>query len=360
MRLNLNELLQKISGSHITVEKHPKANFSIYGYHRKFTSKEKNTWNNYTKLCRGLILDDLGNVIERPFEKFWTFRRHLSENVIVMSENRLLKLPNEEPRIFEKLDGTMGILYWIDDYPYMASQRSFISLKAIHGSQIIQNKYLDVCRKLDRQYTYIFEVIFPQNSLIVNYGNMHDIVLIGVIDKHTGLSKPVSDKYGFSIKKDLTSEYRGFKSLNDLEELNIKNMEGLVLEYNTGERIKIKFPWYKKIHNELQKIVNAEFQKAESIRILKEYFEISANRLSSNAIFEALDRGDNDLTLLRHRMNMFQVDKGVDSWIKRHHQNIIEKGDTMFEYFDSSVESSSTPDNTLWNWKEVFLNYYYD
>ena len=361
MNINISELNKSIEGTHITIEKHPTQDLYIYGYYKNPLSKEASVWNKHTALCRGLILNSKGEIIERAFDKFWTFRTHLSNNLIHLSENRILKLPNSKPKIFEKLDGTMGVLYWIDETPYIATQRSFSSMKAVKGSQLLQEKYLDVCKKLNKNYTYIFEIIYPENSLIIDYGDLQDLVLIGVIDKKTGHSIEQIDCYGFSIKKDLTSLYEGFNDLSELEKLNIPNMEGLVLEYENSLRVKIKFPWYKEIHSELQKLINAEFQKNESIEKLKKYYNVSEKPLASEDIKKSIDLGDLELSELKNKLNIYQIDKGVLAWIERHKESYIEDNKSFVnELFVNSIESKQVPDNRLWDWKNRYLEYYYD
>ena len=244
------------------------------GYFKSPISREKNIWNKYSIQCRGLILDDEGIVIERCFPKFWTFRNHLNKHVASLSENKIVKLPNEKPKIYEKVDGTMGILYWIKDAPYIATQRSFTSLKAKKASEIIQKKYLKEAQKLDRNYSYLFEVLYKENSLVIDYKNKEDLILIGVLDKENGNQANIDmTKLGFPTKKDYTEKYGRFDYLCELEILDIPNLEGFVLEYS-DIRIKVKFLRYKAISKEISKLVEAEFQKAKSIKILKEYYNI--------------------------------------------------------------------------------------
>ncbi|WP_293955979.1 MULTISPECIES: RNA ligase [unclassified Sphingobacterium] len=358
MIINIEELNQRIKNSHITVEKHPTHDIYIYGYHKNPLERIKNNWNEYSKMCRGLILDSSGRIIERPFSKFWTFRNYLSKDIILQSENRVLKLPDSKPKIFEKLDGTMGILYWIAEEPFIATQRSFSSMKALRGTEIIQKKYRDACKRLDRKYTYVFEIIYPENSLIVDYGSTEDIILIGVIDKETGYSINEIESLGFITKTDLTAKYSHITNINELEALNIPNLEGIVVEYNEGVRLKIKFPWYKKIHSELQKLINAEFQKFESIARLKEYYQYEKFDLTTEEVISAWKR--NELEQLYTKFTINQIDDGAFIWAENQIKRYEKEGVVNVQSFQKSLDSLRVPDNRLWNWKERYLKNYYD
>lgn len=361
MKVDLNKMNESIKDSHITVEKHPTEDLYIYGYYKHPLSKIKSNWNKYSIMCRGLILNKEGEIIERAFDKFWTFRNHITEDLILLSENKMVSLPKSKPKIYEKLDGTMGILYWVDDIPYIATQRSFSGLKAVKGSEIIQKKYYEEALKLNREYSYIFEVMYPETSLVVDYGNVEDLVLIGVIDKKTGKSVEDISDFGFKVKKDLTNQFGEFENLTEIEETNISNLEGVVLEYDNSLRIKIKFPWYKEVHKELQNIFNAEYQLTQSINKLKEYYKFEKTELSSLMIVDAIHSGDQDLAIFFNKLSIDQVDRGAIRWVKRHQKYYLETNEIVKESFNNSIEfNNTTPDDRIWDWKKRYLDKYYD
>src|SRR3990167_11491344 len=83
----------------------------IFNYTQKCQfSKE---WNDVTRACRGLILNvKTGEIVANPFPKFFNYGE-----VDV-------KIPVEKPIVIEKMDGSLGILYWIGDRPYVATRGS--------------------------------------------------------------------------------------------------------------------------------------------------------------------------------------------------------------------------------------------
>ena len=75
-----------------------------------------------------------------------------------------------------------------------------------------------------------------------------ELTLIGVIDTPTGDEFDLDNfrKYDF-IK--VVKRWRGKeKSIEELQNLNLKNKEGFVLKWKNGFKLKIKFPEYIKLH----------------------------------------------------------------------------------------------------------------
>ncbi len=94
----------------------------IYNYSR--TCQYENKWDEITKSCRGLILDQDGNVVAKGFDKFFNIEEHNLENI-----------PNEPFEVFEKLDGSLGILFWYQGKWILATKGSFVSEQAMRGRE---------------------------------------------------------------------------------------------------------------------------------------------------------------------------------------------------------------------------------
>jgi len=92
----LNELILE---NYVRVNKHPDRDLFIYNYTAK--AQYDRVWNEITLQCRGLILDASGNIIARPFPKFF--------NLGEMEDQVIPALPFD---VFEKMDGSLGITYW--------------------------------------------------------------------------------------------------------------------------------------------------------------------------------------------------------------------------------------------------------
>ena len=244
--IDLALLKDMIDGGFVYVQKHPKYDLFIYNYTPK--AQYERVWNDVTLMCRGLILDGAYNIVARPFEKFF----NLGEQ-----ENQVL--PNEPFSIFEKLDGSLGILYFVDNEAFIATRGSFTSEQSTKANAVLRSKYAQILRGLDQTKTYLFEIIYPENRIVVNYGEMEDVVLTAIIDTQTGENLPLVD-VGFPMVK----EYQGItfggrdkaclvSTLNGLEEAN---REGFVIQYKSGLRYKIKFEEYLRIHRIVTQVSN--------------------------------------------------------------------------------------------------------
>lgn len=109
--------------------------------------------------------------------------------------------------------------------------------------------YSQALSNLDRSMTYLFEIIFPENRIVVDYGKREELILLAIIDTKTGKEFPPKD-VGFPIVK----RYDGIKDLKDLQALEEDNREGFVVRFKSGYRLKIKFAEYLRIHKLITKV----------------------------------------------------------------------------------------------------------
>ncbi|MFD2909755.1 RNA ligase [Flavobacterium ardleyense] len=362
MKLNLNELLELTKNTHICFEKHPDEDLYIFGYYNGGIDKP-NVWNELTKMCRGLIVDKEGTILERPFEKFWTYRQYMSEDTLLLSENKMQKIPNVPFRIYEKVDGSMATMYWIKDTPALATQRSFTSPKAKKATEILHKKYSHTFSKFNKKYTYIFEAVYPETSILIDYGNQEELYLIGVIDKETGKAIAVPD-IGFPMCKDLTPQYGHIKNYEDLSNLNITNLEGFVIQYENDLRIKIKFPWYKEMSSMKDKLIRGIKNANLNQILLMQKMGIEIQNLSNIQVWECLKNGDKELYEIKAKLTVFHYTAGVEFWLKEQVDLILtnkdwdkEKPQQKIDFkIDLTFETENNLDVMMWNWKDRYLN----
>ena len=215
----------------ITLIQHPHASFSIVNYTDKCKTEE--AWNDTTMWCRGLIVGIDGRILSRPMKKFFEFSQLYEE---------CRNLP-ERFTVTEKLDGSLGISYFINNTPYIATRGRFFSSQAIKATSILYLKYSDQLEKMEPRYTYLFEIIYPEDRKIVDYGPIEDIILLDIVDRKTGDSVFESLGQVFSFPKVQTIDTD--KSIEELIMVDILGKEGYVLKFEDGRRLKIKFKNYK-------------------------------------------------------------------------------------------------------------------
>ena len=200
------------------------------------------SWNPATLLCRGLIVDAGGRVLARPFPKFFN-----------ADEPDAPPIPRDVPMVVtEKLDGSLGIAYHAPDGAIrIATRGSLVSEQAVEASRIWRDKYRRV--RFGRDVTPLFEIIYPSNRVVVDYGDQRDLILLAVIDIRTGADLPLGclDWPGPVAEQ---HEFGSFSELADAVSAGSETGgEGYVARFDTGAcvphvRFKFKFPEYVVAH----------------------------------------------------------------------------------------------------------------
>jgi RNA ligase len=268
---------------------HPTLDLTIWNYSPRV--QYERLWDDITMQCRGLVTNSKGDIVARPFKKFFNYEEHKPED-----------LPNESFEVYEKMDGSLGILFYYEyelseerryniwfnnnyetgmerffvphnlpnyDDPYykptpktigewiLATRGSFTSSQAIKGKEIL-NKY-DIS-PLRKDNTYLFEIIYPENRIVVDYGNEEKLVVLGAI--HTETGDEVSDSALFTMTGlgfEVVTTYKTWGESYDLlkEEIS-KEKEGYVIRFKNGFRMKIKGDEYVRLHRILTNISNRD------------------------------------------------------------------------------------------------------
>ena len=235
MKINLKKFRELEKKKLLTCQKHEVCDLLIWNYSHR-AQFEKN-WTPELRMARGLITDLKGNILYRPFEKFFNWEEHTGE------DSKLDPIPNEKFKVFAKLDGSLGILYWMNDEPYLATRGSFVSDQAMTGSVILRRYDWS---KINKKYTYLFEIIYPENRIVIDYGGAKAIILLAVIDTETGKTLDTKENCAdFPYVQEVPVEG---KSIADLKNDQKDNQEGYVLLFDSGVRVKVKFEEYIRLH----------------------------------------------------------------------------------------------------------------
>lgn len=136
-------------------------------------------WNDVTLNARGLIVDNELNIVARPIPKFFNLHEPGSAQFDL----------EEHVEVFDKLDGSLGISYFHRDRWHIATRGSFTSDQAIMGTMILNTRYLENIEALSRYkrgWTAMFEIIYPANRIVVDYGDVSRLVYLGHVEHATG------------------------------------------------------------------------------------------------------------------------------------------------------------------------------
>lgn len=231
MNIDLDVYRAHERDGYITCRAHPEYPLLIWNYTAK--AQYENVWDAVTMTARGLITEEDGKVVARPFQKFF--------NADQLKE----PLPLEPFTVTEKMDGSLFILCLWHNQIITATRGSFQSEQALHGRNVLFEKYGDF--EVKNGYTYLFEVIFPENRVVVDYGAMDDLVLLALIETESGRELPLSDPL-FHFPFPVVKQYDGVEDVAELAKIQEANQEGFVVRFASGLRVKIKMEEYKRLH----------------------------------------------------------------------------------------------------------------
>lgn len=142
------------------------------------------------------------------------------------------------------MDGSLGILFNYKGEWIFASRGSFTSSQAIKFKEIFYRRYND--KVLLKSSTYLFEIIYPENRIVVDYGNEEDIIMLGEIHTLTGDERDL--EYNIQLGFNTVMKYDGINDFTQLKQIINNNAEGFVVRFSNGDRIKIKGEEYLRLH----------------------------------------------------------------------------------------------------------------
>ncbi len=249
-----DDLQVEISGGWVTRKQHPTLPLSLYVYGR--TCQYENHWTPVTTRCRGLIANDTdGRIVAHCLPKFFNYSQHDGTHAFAPP------LPDEPFEIFDKVDGSLGIVFHYAGTWHAASKGSFISEQARWAQAWLDAVEPD--RHLEPGNTYLAEIVYPENRIVVNNGDERTLVLLAVYDA-AGHEHPVTG-YADAWEALGGRVVRSWRALPLAElvraaEENQKldgtaatgtDAEGWVVRFIDGTRVKIKISEYTRLHKAL-------------------------------------------------------------------------------------------------------------
>ncbi|WP_329124606.1 RNA ligase [Streptomyces sp. NBC_01465] len=234
--VDLDLLAQSISAGYVREQVHPSLPLRILNYTEK--AQFERVWDDATLRCRGLIVDPDGKVLARPYAKFFNYSEHPEGSFALDSP----------VVVTDKLDGSLGILYPTADGHAVATRGSFASDQALHATEVWLERYApDV--KPAPGVTYLFEIIYPANRIVCDYGDLDDLVLLGGVETATGAPVP-ADSLPWTGPRVTTFDYATLRDALAAEPRG--GAEGFVLRFPGPDHdqtmIKIKQDDYVALH----------------------------------------------------------------------------------------------------------------
>jgi RNA ligase len=206
---------------------HPSLPLTIWNYTEKV--QYENLWDEVTLMCRGLVTDNEGDIVATPFQKFFNIEEGKFE-------------PTEKFEVYEKMDGSLGIVFWYRGQWVVATRGSFTSDQANKAREILRKYNTDI---MFRHLTFCFEIIYKENRIVLDYGDDEKLVLLGTFDKNgKETDSEIWSQWGFDVVK----KYDGINDYKQLKEMVKNDQEGFVVKFSNGDRIKVKGVEYLRLH----------------------------------------------------------------------------------------------------------------
>lgn len=223
-----------VEQGYVRVQEHPDLPLQIANYAEK--AQYEHVWNPVTLACRGLIYGPGGEVVARPYRKFFNYGDERNTGPLDLTARSV---------VTDKLDGSLGIGYPTPDGPAIATRGSFTSDQAVHATALLRERHPDWT--LPGGCTPLFEVVYPGNRIVVDYGARDDLILHGLVS--------LSD--GYVYQESLTEadwpgpivERFAYATLGEaLEAAPRPNAEGHVVLLGDQRMVKLKQEDYVRLH----------------------------------------------------------------------------------------------------------------
>ncbi|MGW8366754.1 RNA ligase [Streptomyces wedmorensis] len=318
-----DELTDALEEGHITRKRHPELPLSIYTYTRACQYAQH--WNLATTRCRGLVADDAtGRIVALPLPKFFNLSEHATGRPYAPP------LPDEPFEVYDKVDGSLGVIFHYEDRWHAASKGSFTSAQAGWAQ-----RHLDAADTsgLVPGVTYLAEILHPHNRIVVNYGDRRDLVLLAAFDRD---GTEIALAEAAAAWRPIGSVVRTWPAMSvaELTALTESNTlpggvpvtgtdaEGFVLRFASGLRAKAKLTEYVRLHKVLTGVTERDIWRGHGIQ---RFAAVPAARLASGigcAVADVEASGGKPLDAL-----LEQVPDEFDAWVREVVARLEEEAD---------------------------------
>jgi len=302
MQVDIDRLWQYHEDGKLRHSVHPSRSLHVWCYSQQTVYKRE--WDDLTRLCRGLVTDNDGQVISRPFPKFHNWGEPEAPGPEITAKPFWA---------YDKEDGTLIIVGLDEDGSVVVSTKG--SFTTWHSEEAL--RMLSGWKPVPGS-TAIFEFIHPGNRIVIDYGDREGLTLLGAVANEDGCDHFTPEQYadesgwfGHMATPRSFNLQAMLQTVQDPE--NGPNREGFVLVWPNGDgpssRAKIKFAQYVHLHSVL-------------------------SRLSNVAVWEALSEGTFSALLEVVPDEMYdKVREAADDLIKRH-ADVLATANAVFQAAD--------------------------
>ena len=93
----------------------------------------------------------------------------------------------------DKADGLLGVLVPVPwgGQDVVATRGRWGSEQAAVATRMWQEKYDGGLSRT--RWTYLYEIVYPENRIVLNYEGLHDLILLGAVDIRSGATVTVEE-----------------------------------------------------------------------------------------------------------------------------------------------------------------------
>lgn len=247
------DLKAEIEAGYVARKQHPELPLSLYVYAEKCQYEPH--WTQVTRRCRGLIADDeTGEIVGWCLPKFFNHSQHDA------GHDWAPVLPDEPFEVYDKVDGSLGVVFHYAGIWSAATKGSFISDQAAWAQRYLAKADTS---GLDPSVTYLAEILYPENRIVVNYGDLRDLVLLAAF-RADGAELPLRDAapawdgigsvvrtYNWSDAFSVLATAAENSQHLDGTAATGTDAEGWVIRFASGLRVKAKHADYLRLHRAL-------------------------------------------------------------------------------------------------------------
>ncbi len=241
-RYNLDEALIMVCDSKTRPEL---SNLVLLNYHPTAAFRSANKWLDIELVSRGLVIEkETGKLVAFPFIKFFNYSELSEDYSIINSDIRSIDY---------KEDGSLGICFFYNNNWHVVTHGSMDSEQGKKATEMLRRRNTSL---LDKNATYLVEIIYPENRIVTDYENKEDLILLG--KQLLSLEDSVSTNaersvFGESLHSNFNNVFlntpNAVASILEFCKVNKDyNFEGFVVTLKNGRRVKFKTDAYLAVH----------------------------------------------------------------------------------------------------------------
>lgn len=200
------------------------------------------SWPLPVQLARGLVVDlGRGELLATPFPKFFNFGE------------RSASIPAESFEVFEKLDGSLGIIFCDRGRWTVATKGSLTSDQARWAQAWLDARDTSA---LTPGHTYCAEIVYAANQIVVRYP-FEGLVFLAAWDaegREYG-ADALADVAGY-LDASMAGQFHfdGFDAMREAVAQFGCDREGFVVRFASGHRVKVKGAEYLRVHRLVSRV----------------------------------------------------------------------------------------------------------